>query len=765
MKVGILTHYNVNNQGAQLQMLALQSFIKELGHEVFVLTYDKNFDFVSDDIKKRNIITLKSFPYIFKEFLLKKGFKQTYFNYKKYSINKKFRRENFKYTSYDSSLIDCVVIGSDEVFSNEVGCNNMMYGHGINAKRIVSYAPSFGQTNIDDIKKRNLYELISSGLKKFDYISARDENTFNIISEMTETVPVMVCDPVLLYDFSQLRENIKIKPIKKPYLIVYGYDKNFTNKKEIKAIKKYAKSKNLITVSVGTYHKWCDRNINCDCLQWLKYFENCEEIITDTFHGTILSVISNKPMAVLIRNQINQNKLTHLTKSLKIQDRLIEEISYENLHNCFNKKINFKSINNNLNKYRATSIGFLKNCLTFDDKKNIYDCSGNCSGCGACVNVCPKEAISYELNKYGFYEAIVNKDECINCGLCKRVCVKNFDKNLKHINEGRLFSSYSKDSDLVKSCTSGGVANELAIYGLKNNYYVFGTTYNYENNRAEVVLINNVTDLNKIKGSKYIQSKSDKYISKFIKLCKENPNNKFIVFGTPCQIYGLRKILEIYKFKNEVIMVDLFCHGVPSYIVWDEYLKNIKDKYRLKNISKINFRDKKNGWHNFTISFENNNKKIYIKSTRDVFYKLFFSNKFLNFSCNNCNFRKGFSAADIRLGDYWGKKFLSNECGISAVILNSAEGIKYYNKVKNIYSQKQADLNDFIKYQTSAQYNGNCLEEVCGLKKISINSILKIFKKNISFKQKIILFLKRFSSFVPSKLVRCARGVIYGRKK
>ena len=223
MKIGILTHYNVNNQGAQLQMYATNQKLKEMGHTPIILTYDKNFDFVDKDIKKRNIVTFASIPYFIKEFLFKKGIKLTWFNFRKYIKNRKFRKVTFEYGDYAKTFTDCTIVGSDEVFSIDYGVNKMMYGYGVNTKKLISYAPSFGQTSIDIINKYNVGQLMASGLNKFSALSSRDENTQNIIRILTGIDTKIVCDPVLLYDFSNIHS--KIKKIKKRYIIIYSYDR------------------------------------------------------------------------------------------------------------------------------------------------------------------------------------------------------------------------------------------------------------------------------------------------------------------------------------------------------------------------------------------------------------------------------------------------------------------------------------------------------------------------------------------------------------
>ena len=361
MNIGILTHYNVNNQGAQLQMYALKKQIESMGHNVYILTYNKNFDFVDEGIKKRNIVSISSIPYFIKEFLIKKGLKLTYFNYKKYIKNKKFRNDEFMFKNYATANVDIAIVGSDEALSIDYGANMMMYGHCVDSNKLILYAPSFGQTNIEIIKKHNAVELISSGLKKFEGLGVRDENTLNLVENLTGEKATLVCDPVLLYNFEKTHTKVKLP--RKKYIIIYAYDKNMTDKYEIKAIKDYAKKKGLITLSVGTYHKWCDKNISCNCLEWIEYFRNAEEIITDTFHGTITAIIAQKPLAVFIRDEINKNKLSFLIKQLGLEDRKIENINLEELEKIFSKNQDYIRTNDLLLQLRKHSNEYLRKFL------------------------------------------------------------------------------------------------------------------------------------------------------------------------------------------------------------------------------------------------------------------------------------------------------------------------------------------------------------------------------------------------------------------
>ena len=338
MKIGILTHYDVNNQGAQLQMYALYKKLEQLGHEPIILTYVKNYDFDREK-KLKYQASIKSIPYYIKNYLFKSGIGATYRNYRKLKLNKNFRRETFKFDNYATASMDMAIVGSDEVFSIPMGVNMMMYGHCVNTNKIISYAPSFGQTNEELLEKHNAKILIAGGLRNFVDLSARDENTKKIIKDLTEREATMVCDPVLLYDFSNDRVKYKKIP-KKKYVVIYAYDFNMTEPKEVEAIKTFAKKHNLITVSPGTYHKWCDINLSCNALEWVEIFRNAEYVITDTFHGTITASITNRPVSVLVRNKLNSNKMVDLLNKLGIENRRITEINEEQLEKIYNEKYN-----------------------------------------------------------------------------------------------------------------------------------------------------------------------------------------------------------------------------------------------------------------------------------------------------------------------------------------------------------------------------------------------------------------------------------------
>lgn len=362
MKIGILTHYDVNNQGAQLQLYAMYKYLERMGHEPVVLTYKKNYDFVPE-LERRNQITISSIPYIIKNFLIAKGPRLTWHNVRKYTINKKFRTETLRHASYALADIDAAIVGADEVFSLELGVNMMMFGHGVNTPNMIAYAPSCGQTDMERINHYHCKALMASGLSEFLELSARDKRTQSIIEELTNRSTPIVCDPVLLYEFPIEAYSLPHKTPKQEYLVVYSYDARFTAPDEVKAIKEYARKNRLKTVSVGTYHGWCDYNIACNALEWLKCISNAKAVVTDTFHGTIAAAITKRPVAIYYSQQVNSSKMFDLVERLGLNSRMLGSVNLDELERIFSQPQDMDLLTQRISELRQESNEYLCKAL------------------------------------------------------------------------------------------------------------------------------------------------------------------------------------------------------------------------------------------------------------------------------------------------------------------------------------------------------------------------------------------------------------------
>lgn len=317
--------------------------------------------------------------------------------------------------------------------------------------------------------------------------------------------------------------------------------------------------------------------------------------------------------------------------------------------------------------------------------KNISTLN-NCYGCGLCAAICPKQIIKMRLNSNGFFSPIIdNLAECVNCGKCLNSCAYNSKPNNEN-NNIKYYAGYSNNKDVRLNASSGGIAYEIAKFCIDNGYKVVVVKYNTKSNYAEHYIANTIQDLTESFGSKYIQSLTTATFKEII----ETKHDKIAFFGTPCQISSLRKYYN--KTKKQVLLIDFFCHGVPSYLMWQKYYNTINSK--IGKIRDVTWRDKSNGgWHNswnMVISGENGKFKSAINEG-DLFYKFFLRNRCLNTCCyDSCKYKMNNSQADVRIGDLWGEKYKLDECGISGIITFNTLGDSIVNNLKNctIISEK-----------------------------------------------------------------------------
>lgn len=359
MKIGILTHYNVYNMGAQLQLSAMRYYLEDLGHQVIVLTYEKNFDFLEGE-KEKNSASIKALPYYVKNYLIKKGLRLTLFNVHKVRALKT-GMEKYNFAPYNGHDCDAIVIGSDEVFSIDVGINKMMYGYGIESYPKIAYAPAFGRTTEELLHQYGCFELVRDGLQKMEFLSARDVHTQNMIRSMTGREVPLVCDPVLLYDGHGFQ--CTHSRIQGDYMLIYAYDSHMVSQDEVSAIKAYAKRHKLKTVSMGTYHGWCDENVVCDAESWYHLFRDAKCVVTDTFHGSVVAMKNHCNVAVFIRESVNAFKLRSLLEETGLRNRRLSEITETELERVLSSQINYAMTDERIADMSARSGEYLCSAL------------------------------------------------------------------------------------------------------------------------------------------------------------------------------------------------------------------------------------------------------------------------------------------------------------------------------------------------------------------------------------------------------------------
>lgn len=357
MKYGIITHYDVHNHGALLQLNALKQVLNNLGIKAYALQFDKNYDFMGRAMKAKYEFSLKSIG-IYIKFLTERGLKSTIFNYKKSKLLNRYRSSQNLIGPYytDCDELDGVIVGSDEVFALHTGPTPAFFGHALPSKKIFSYGGCFGPTTIEDINKLHCRAFVASGLNNMCGLGMRDQNSISIVKELTGKESELVCDPVILYGYENEISG-KQRPMKDPYMVVYSYDNKFDDQSEV--ILNYARKNGLKVVSPGFIQKWTDVNVNVDPLGLLNWFQHAECVVTNTFHGCVISIITRREMAVKMRG--NANKLFNLMREYKIDIRVFGEEN--SLDDVFSKKVDWNVVNKQIEERRSASIEYLKRMI------------------------------------------------------------------------------------------------------------------------------------------------------------------------------------------------------------------------------------------------------------------------------------------------------------------------------------------------------------------------------------------------------------------
>lgn len=326
----------------------------------------------------------------------------------------------------------------------------------------------------------------------------------------------------------------------------------------------------------------------------------------------------------------------------------------------------------------------------------------DCFGCRSCEQICPKNCIEMEMDEEGFLYPSVNDNNCINCGLCESSCpIINKNKIINNKNKSMIaYAGINKDKDILYNSSSGGAFSAIVNSYCKNEFIVFGATYD-ENMNVIHDYAESLEDVSKFRKSKYVQSDINQ---SYIKVKQNLDKGKKVLFsGTPCQIAGLKMFLK-KDYKN-LLCIDLVCHGVPSQKIFNRYLEDIEDKLKDK-VKNFSFRYKtkcKNLWNSKNISFKlSNNDEFIIHNVRKSTFLLGFHNDLFHRPvCKECIFANSNRISDITIADYWniGEKYpdLDVHKGVSLILINNEKSKSLVEEMKKYIELIETDINFAIK--------------------------------------------------------------------
>lgn len=302
-----------------------------------------------------------------------------------------------------------------------------------------------------------------------------------------------------------------------------------------------------------------------------------------------------------------------------------------------------------------------------------------CTGCGACVSICPRKAITMQPDEEGFLYPVVDQALCISCDLCEKHCPVGHEHPEKDV---KMLGAQHKDGEVRRQSSSGGVFTALARNMIEKGGAVFGAVFD-DNLRVEHIGAIDEAEFSAMRGSKYVQS--DLY-SVFDDVKAYLAEGRKVLFtGTPCQIAGLNSFLG--SRSNGLLTVEVACHGVPGPGLWERYLDCLSRKYKGR-ITEVTFRDKSRSWVHYEFAVANEAGRFARPYMDDPYMALFVQNMTLRPSCYSCTARGGRSGSDITLADMWTVSRLAGQMdddkGTSLVVANTKAGQEALRELRGI---------------------------------------------------------------------------------
>ena len=641
MKIAIVTVYDsVVNFGSFLQAYAMSKVLESRGHEVFFVRRMPN-----DEILKR----FNRLAKIQNSVSSKKGIKAKFLSQRsKYVIQREMdaNKNRYKCSLSDwksikiidpAEIEDCgiqlVICGSDEIWNiHNKDIDLDFYSCGW-VKHIPKLAYAISSGNSKTSEYLNDPEFFNT-VGDFCKILPRDQMTQSMISDITNVKESIVCDPTLLLGQDGFTLTNKGKEFGK-YILVYSY---FLTRKEKKFIKKYARNNGLKIISPCIYSSIADEVVYTSALDFPSLVFNAECVYTTTFHGTIFSLMFAKRFCALSRLP----KVANLLEQLETYDHELNlDFSYDDFCAVLNKFADRSVIGDGLNRLKSTSEDILWKAIE-EIENNGYTPIGN-----------------------------------------------HYESRCKYL------YGYTKQDDIRRKSSSGGLFYELSQVILEDGGVVFGACYDKEMHQV-VHKSTEETSIENMLKSKYVESKLGDTYKKIETYLKDG--KKVLFCGTPCQAAGLYNLKEKKwsRYKNQLFILDFLCEGVPSYKIFQEYIKDSENKSE-KEIKTIEFRSKSYGWnvHCMKIQYKDGTSRI-IPSFSDSYMHTFIMDLTMNRrSCYACPFREK-KYSDVTIGDFWKVSNVDKSCvdnkGVSAIFVNSEAGNILIEKArKNLYIKELED--------------------------------------------------------------------------
>ena len=688
-----MTWYTYQNYGTALQAAALSYEIERLGYEPSMIRYAP---------KKAVLADPPDLRFFWQKFLqvLQGQRYRPYSSARKTELFSNFLKSSMRETepcaSYPelhelNTKFDAFVCGSDQIWAPSCFDDKYYLPFVDDANKMVAYAPSVGQPSIaNDAVKERMKSLIS----RFDHLSVRESQGAALIASLCGKKAEVVLDPTLLLNEEEWKALLGFSEsgagrTSGGYILCYFLGEY---RRYRRAVRRISKALQMPVYVIPVFQEQEGRRdavpFEVGPVEFVRLVKNAAYVCTDSFHGTAFAMNFNIPFTVFkrFRDRDPKNQNSRINSLLELTG-LRQRLADGKRMNTTNLQCDFTQANRVIGDERKKSLDYLRGALksasgmkpkgTTDFGE--YRIAELCCGCGACAAVCPENAVSIRTNEEGFAHYAVDAKLCVRCGRCRKVCPYCRISAALLMNAKKMYSFQSNHSAALKVSSSGGAAYEIADLLNRGGFWVCGSVYNRYGDCAEHLLIspNHPKELSVFQGSKYLQSESAESLFRIASLPE---GEKIVFFGTPCQTAGLDKILRLKGRRDDALLVDLICHGVPTRLLWEKYLCSLEKRYGIPKHPEVRFRSAKGGWRNRTMEISGSGHSYLKNEKKDAFYAFFRHTLCDMRACYECPYRER-SAADLRVGDYWGPRFTHNRSGVSMVIAVTSHGEEIVNRL------------------------------------------------------------------------------------
>lgn len=708
--IALTTWFTYHNYGSALQVSALYSTLVRLGYNVDVIDYEPKGKYVArpkleGSSRALSELALKGVNKLVKRNYTFDGRERLFEQYLCEALTLTTPCPTMAELEGLNDRYDTFVCGSDQIWAPSVFDPHYFLDFVGDDRLKVAYAPSVGLPRVDDLDvARQMARLCD----RMDALSTREELGSRIVSKLTGREVTTVVDPTLLIPKGEWESHAVDSNIAgdRPYLLAYMLGRDEAQWRRVYAL---AKGLGLPVRIIPVFQTDHRRN---GCIEdpigpreFVSLLACASYVCTDSFHGVAFSVNLGREFCAFERfrkdDALNQNsRVYNLLDKIGLRDRLaIGGIDDERLL----ESIDWDKPQKRLSAERGASLSWLQDALQMEPRESYFDAKDNishnrslCCGCTSCDVVCPVGAIEMSLDGEGFYRAHVNEDVCISCGKCRRACPFVEHSSSRPITAGSLFSYKCSDAGQLLESSSGGAGAEIAKATSVAGAAVLGCAFDVQKGGAASKLVapGDAEGLASLAGSKYMQSEVGDALAEAA--AHEGP---LLVTGTPCQVAAARNLLGR---RDDVTYVDFICHGVPSRNLYTRYREWLRERYSIDSEgARTVFRYKPRGWRERYIYSTDGEHEACLHQRRDPYFLMFEATQCYAGCCYECPWRMT-SAADVRLGDYWGPRFEGDRTGVSMVLALTERGYEVMRGLSKAGAVADAPMDDYLRYQQTA---------------------------------------------------------------